>query len=229
MTANLAVRHRMGLIWRLVFHVATAVAIVMLTALLLTIANRAFGLVAIRNAIEPAELSRDGVSLERMDKEMLRSVLADHVSRGLMRRFERELPFAERGRDEVYALVIERVVDPSVVQAWTLWDSLFRRPAVVEEALARYPGGAGRVPFLARRPVHQPCPVQPSRRYRGTRGDQGFAVDHPRHRAVRLSGGRRRRDLPGGVRAGYAAKPGHTDQHQQPGRGYRPSSTGCSG
>ena len=140
MTANLAVRHRMGLIWRLVFHVATAVAIVVLTALLLTIANRAFGIVAIQNAIEPGELSRDGVSLERMDKEMLRAVLADHVSRGLMRRFERELPFAERGRDEVYALVIERVVDPSVVQAWTLWDSLFRRPAVVEEALARYPG-----------------------------------------------------------------------------------------
>ena len=138
--ANLAVRHRMGLIWRLVFHVATAVAIVMLTALLLTIANRAFGMVAIQNAIEPGELSRDGVSLERMDKEMLAAVLAEHVSRGLMRRFERDRPFAERSRDEVYALVIERVVDPSVVQAWTLWDSLFRRPAVVEEALARYPG-----------------------------------------------------------------------------------------
>jgi len=139
MMANLAVRHRMGLIWRLVFHVATAVAIVMLTALLLTIANRAFGIVAIQNAIEPAELSRDGVSLERMDKEMLASVLAEHVSRGLMRRFQRERPFAERSRDEVYALVIERVVDPSVVHAWTLWDSLFRRPAVAAEALARYP------------------------------------------------------------------------------------------
>ena len=138
--ANLAVRHRMGLIWRLVFHVATALAIVMLTALLLTIANRAFGIVAIQNAIEPAELSRDGVSLERMDQEMLAAVLAENVSRGLMRRFERERPFAERSRDEVYALVIERVVDPSVVQAWTLWDSLFRRQAVVEEALARYPG-----------------------------------------------------------------------------------------
>ena len=140
MMANLAVRHRMGLIWRLVFHVAAVVAIVMLAALLLTIANRAFGIVAIKNAIEPAELSRDGVSLERMDKEMLTAVLAEHVSRGLMRRFQRERPFAERSRDEVYALVIERVVDPSVVHAWTLWDSLFRRQAVVEEALASYPG-----------------------------------------------------------------------------------------
>ncbi len=138
-TANLAARHRMGLVWRLVFHVATAVAIVMLTALLLTVANRAFGLVAIQNAIEPQELARDGVALERMDKETLRAVLGEHVSRGLMRRFERERPFAERSRDEVYALVIERVVDPSVVQAWPLWDSLFRRQAVVEEATARYP------------------------------------------------------------------------------------------
>ena len=138
-TANLAARHWMGLVWRLVFHVATAVAIVMLTALLLTVANRAFGLVAIQNAIEPQELTRDGVALERMDKETLRAVLGEHVSRGLMRRFERERPFAERSRDEVYALVIERVVDPSVVQAWPLWDSLFRRQAVVEEATARYP------------------------------------------------------------------------------------------
>ena len=138
-TANLAARHWMGLVWRLVFHVATAVAIVMLTALLLTVANRAFGLVAIQNAIEPQELARDGVALERMDKETLRAVLGEHVSRGLMRRFERERPFAERSRDEVYALVLERVVDPSVVQAWPLWDSLFRRQAVVEEATARYP------------------------------------------------------------------------------------------
>ena len=139
MTANLPARHRMGLIWRLVFHVATALAIVMLTALLLTVANRAFGLVAIENAIEPRELTRDGVALERMEKETLQAVLGEHVSRGLMRRFEREQPFPDRSRDEVYALVIERVVDPSVVQAWTLWDSLFRRQAVVEEALARYP------------------------------------------------------------------------------------------
>ena len=35
---------------------------------------------------------------------------------------------------------IERVVDPSVVQSWSLWDSLFRRRAVVEEAMARHPG-----------------------------------------------------------------------------------------
>ena len=140
MSANLPARHRAGLLWRLVFHLATAVAIVMLTALLLTIVNRAFGLVAIENAIDPAELARDGVPLERMDGAALTAVLADHVSRGLMRRFERDQPMAERGRDEIYNLVVERVVDPSVVQAWPLWDSLFRRRAVVAEATSRHPG-----------------------------------------------------------------------------------------
>ncbi|MCY4483808.1 MAG: phosphate ABC transporter permease PstA [Spirochaetaceae bacterium] len=140
MSANLPARHRAGLLWRLVFHLATAVAIVMLTALLLTIVNRAFGLVAIENAIDPAELARDGVPLERMDGAALTAVLADHVSRGLLRRFERDQPLAERGRDEVYNLVVERVVDPSVVQAWSLWDSLFRRRAVVAEAMSRHPG-----------------------------------------------------------------------------------------
>ena len=139
MAANLPARHRAGLAWRLVFHLATAVAIVMLTALLLTIVNRAFGLVAIENAIDPAELARDGVPLERLDAAALTAVLADHVSRGLMRRFERDQPMAERSRDDIYGLVVERVVDPSVVHAWSLWDSLFRRRAVVEEATTRFP------------------------------------------------------------------------------------------
>ena len=139
MAANLTARHRAGLAWRLVFHLATAVAIVMLTALLLTIVNRAFGLVAIENTIDPAALARDGVPLERMDGAALTAVLADNVSRGLMRRFERDQPMAERSREEIYALVIERVVDPSVVQAWSLWDSLFRRRAVAEEAMTRFP------------------------------------------------------------------------------------------
>ncbi|MDE0027330.1 MAG: phosphate ABC transporter permease PstA [Spirochaetaceae bacterium] len=139
MSANLPARHRAGLVWRLVFHLATAVAIVMLTALLLTIVNRAFGLVAMENAVDPAELARDGVPLERMNAAALTAVLADNVSRGLMRRFEREQPMAERSRDEIYGLVVERVVDPSVVQAWSLWDSLFRRRAVVEEAMRRFP------------------------------------------------------------------------------------------
>ena len=139
MSANLPARHRAGLVWRLVFHLATAVAIVMLTALLLTIVNRAFGLVAIENAVDPAELARDGVPLERMDAAALTAVLADHVSRGLMRRFEREQPMAERSRDDIYGLVVERVVNPSVVQAWSLWDSLFRRRALIEEAMTRFP------------------------------------------------------------------------------------------
>lgn len=145
MPGNLAGRHRLGLVWRLVFHAATAVAIVMLTALLLTIANRAFGLVAIENAIEPRELTRGGVPLERMNRELLLEVMGEHLSRGLLRRFDRERPLAERSRDELYALVIERVVDPSVAQAWPLWDSLVRREAVLREAAAKYP--AARVVF----------------------------------------------------------------------------------
>lgn len=139
MPGNLAGRHRLGLVWRLVFHAATAVAIVMLTALLLTIANRAFGLVAIENAIEPRELTRGDVPLERMNRELLLEVMGEHLSRGLLRRFDRERPLAERSRDELYALVIERVVDPSVAQAWPLWDSLVRREAVLREAAAKYP------------------------------------------------------------------------------------------
>ncbi len=138
--SNLSQRHRTSLIWRLTFHVATAIAIVMLTALLLTIANQSFGLVAIKNQIEPRDLARAGVPLEQMDRQMLAEVLRAHVSRGLMRRFEHEQPMADRSREQVYELVVERVVDPSVARAWSLADSLFRRAEIVEFARRELPG-----------------------------------------------------------------------------------------
>ena len=37
-----------------------------------------------------------------------------------------KLPFAERDRADVYALILERVVEPKIVGTWLLWDSVTR-------------------------------------------------------------------------------------------------------
>jgi phosphate transport system permease protein len=139
-TPNLPRRHRSGRIWLLVFQASTIVGIIALTALLLNIANGAFGYVAIENEVDPATLAVDGVPLEDLPKEELVRILQENVSSGLFRRFEYDQPFAERSRQNVYDLIIERVVEPNAAQQWTLLDSLFHRDRILAEVSENYLG-----------------------------------------------------------------------------------------
>jgi phosphate transport system permease protein len=77
--------------------------------------------------------------LEALPKETLVAILQANVSKGLFRRLESEQAMAERTQEEVYGLVLERVIDPEVVHTWPLFESIFRRRAVVSEAAERFP------------------------------------------------------------------------------------------
>ena len=125
--------------WRLLFVAATALAIVALTALLATVINQSFGMVALVNAIEPRELARDGVPVQELTHPQLTAVLEENVSRGLMRRLQFDKPFAERSREEILELITQRVVDPSVVRSWSLTDTMFRRNKIREQAQRDFP------------------------------------------------------------------------------------------
>jgi phosphate transport system permease protein len=57
----------------------------------------------------------------------------------LFRRFENDQPFADRSQEDVYSLVVERVIEPKVVEQWTLVDSLLRREEVRAEAAQKHP------------------------------------------------------------------------------------------
>jgi phosphate transport system permease protein len=132
-------RHRVGRIWRQIFQVSTAIGIIVLSALLFNILNQTFGLAAVEVEIDPASLTIEGVPLENLTQEQLIGILEANVSKGLFRRFESEKPLAERDREEVYELVLERVVEPKVVKTWSLIDSIFRRKEVEQERLEKYP------------------------------------------------------------------------------------------
>ncbi len=140
MRHGIRARHRLGRFWHLLFQAFTLVGIVALCALLYNVVNQAFGLVAVQNTIEPAALTIDGVTLEEQSKEQLIALLQEHASRGVMRRLESEIPFATRTREDVYALVLERVVRPEILQSWPLADSILRREEIVAEAAQRFPG-----------------------------------------------------------------------------------------
>ncbi len=160
-------RRRRGAIWRMLFLSATIIAILVLIALLYNVVNSAFGLTAVENKVDPAALAVDGVPLEALSKEQLTTILAAHISTGLGRRLEREQLFFEtstvfedpalfndlcasveppaacalpaRSQEDIYQLVLERVVEPNVVQTWSLADSILHRAAVLTQAQQEFP------------------------------------------------------------------------------------------
>jgi phosphate transport system permease protein len=142
---NLTDRQRVAAIWHLIFQGATMIGIIALIALLFNIVNSAFGLVALQNQIEPHVLVAragypDGTALAELPKEVLVAILKENISAGSMRRLERDLPFAERTQEDIYQLVLTRVVKPKVVGTWSLVESLTRR-AEIEATVAKIPHG----------------------------------------------------------------------------------------
>lgn len=137
---NIHRRRRRGVAWRLVFQVSTILGIVVLTALLISVINQSFGLVALEFELDPESLAVDGVPLEELSQEQLVQIFRENVSTGLYRRYDSEKPFRERTRQKVFDLVQERVVEPQVIKTWTLYESLFEREAIEGEVAEKYPG-----------------------------------------------------------------------------------------
>ncbi len=137
---NLTRRHRIGRFWRIIFQASTITGVVVLSALLLTVINQAFGLVAIQNDVDPDSLSTSGVPFEELSKDELVRILRENITPGLFRRFERDLPFEQRSEEDVRRLVVDRVLDPSVVETWTLFESLFNRGEIAARVANEYPG-----------------------------------------------------------------------------------------
>ena len=136
---NLSRRHKIGRFWLVVFQASTLIGIIALITLLYNIVNGAFGLVAIEYSIDPATLSIDGAPLEDLSKKQLTMIFQENVSTGLFRRYESEKPFEERTREDVLALVQERVVEPQIVETWDLVPSILNRNEILTEIDEKYP------------------------------------------------------------------------------------------
>jgi len=136
---NIEGRNRSGSIWRWLFQLSTIIGIIALTALLMNITNSAFGYVALEAKVDPATLATDGVSLEDQSKEQLIELLKSELSNGAYNKLDKDKPFAERSRSNVYQLVLERIVKYEVKQTWSLWESLTRSSEIKKEAAENYP------------------------------------------------------------------------------------------
>lgn len=123
-TNNLNTRHRRGVIWHVLFQASTVVGILALIALMLNIINGAFGYVAYEARVDPDTLAVDGIALTEQSREQLVTLLQSKISSGAFNTLEKNKPFADRNREEVYQLIFERVVRPEIVGVWNLWTSI---------------------------------------------------------------------------------------------------------
>lgn len=131
--AYISGRHRAGQIWQSLFLLATCIGVIALAALLYNVIDSAFGLVALADKVDAATISER--PLEELSKDELIAVLQANLSRGAFNKLDKEAPFARRSRDDVYGLILERVLQREVKGAWTLTESLFQR-AEIERELA---------------------------------------------------------------------------------------------
>ena len=129
MMQNLQDRRRKGTFWQTLFYLATTIAIVALITLLLNIFNRAFGFVLIQNEIQPEELVGDGDLTALAEGELI-SILEENLSSGLIRRFNFEEPLVERSQGDLLDLVQRRVVNPTIIESFTLRESLFQQSMI---------------------------------------------------------------------------------------------------
>ena len=136
---DLPTRKRRGLIWAWVFRASTLLGVIALITLLVDVTNGAFGYVALRARVDPGTLILHGVPLEQQTKEQLADLLRSKLSAGAFNKLQKERPFEQRGRADMYALVLERVVQYEVINSWNLWESLTRAKELRAETLAQHP------------------------------------------------------------------------------------------
>lgn len=129
---NIEKRRRRGNVWHGLFYLATATSIVALIVLLLNIFNSVFGFVLIENEVEPQVLAPAG-DLEALEKDELIGILEEYLSTGLIRRFNYEEPLVDRSTDDLAELVYQRIVNPTIVESWSLQESLFHQDMIREE------------------------------------------------------------------------------------------------
>jgi phosphate transport system permease protein len=68
------------------------------------------------------------------------TLLQSTLSSGAYKKLNNEKPFTDRSREEVYQLVVERIIRPQVVEVWNLWPSLTQADQIRSTVAQQHPG-----------------------------------------------------------------------------------------
>jgi phosphate transport system permease protein len=136
---NLPQRHRTGSVWLWIFRASTIIGIIALSLLLFNILNQTSGYSAVKFQIDPDSLAIDGIPLGEMDSTQLIQVLENNLNTNRFRTLDRQTPLAERDIEDLYTLVQDNVIQPTIEDTWSLWDSLVNKPKIQAELAKKYP------------------------------------------------------------------------------------------
>ncbi len=136
---NLRLRHSQSLIWRRVYLIATAVAMIVLAALLFNILNDSTGYVIIVNKLDPASLTSKPMD-DLTSSEMI-LILKARLARGEIARLDKEKAFVSRSSKNLREILIEKVVKPQVEESFSLVELITQKNRINELANEKYPSG----------------------------------------------------------------------------------------
>lgn len=135
-------RKLLGLSARIVFQVATLIAILLLIILLISIVNNAFGYVAMEYERQPEELLAGRGTFEELSVGGLTTILEENLSSGLIRRYKREGLFSSGSKSRLISVIYEKILKLRVVDSWSLYQSLFQQREILRVMEQNYPKGS---------------------------------------------------------------------------------------
>jgi phosphate transport system permease protein len=125
-------RHRVGAIWRVIFLSSTGIGLVALVILLFSVLNRTAGLVVFSDGVDRTTLAER--PLEELSAAELVDIIQSKVTRTRLRTLERTNgPIEELSSQRLLEITMEQVVKPTIVESYSLFDSVFRRKQVEVE------------------------------------------------------------------------------------------------
>jgi phosphate transport system permease protein len=130
-------RYRKAWVWQLVFLSALLIAILSLSALLLNVADGAFGYVAYEFKKDPSLLSEKPI--DELNQEELIALLQTNLSKGAYNKLNSEKVMEQRSEADLYNLVIERIIQVKTRETYSLFDSIFRKADIEAEVRELYP------------------------------------------------------------------------------------------
>ncbi len=135
---NVAGRQRRGKIYQGLLFATTLIAIFILGLLLFNVINDAFGGVAIQSTTEEETLT-GGRPLDELSQPELVLLLEENLRSRVLGNLNREQPLAERDAAALIDLINAELIQPELVEIYTLTEYLFNREAILAELAEDYP------------------------------------------------------------------------------------------
>ncbi len=135
---NLKQRYRVGSVAHAFFFLATTIGLVALAVLLLSVIDRAFGLVVVQDSVDQATLSDR--PLEQLNQAELIQIIRDNARPARVRTIERDQGKLETlSAEDLYTILITEIVKPSVLKSYYLFESIFQRQRIEAETATDFP------------------------------------------------------------------------------------------